>query len=149
MIQSHRCQKDCGLFVCELLVLLVPCEAILTCEQCIEGVNTSRRFLLSMASKAFLLARRWLIGWFEIQYVSVQCVYIVYHCFHLFSIPVWALTPRTLFLSLYLPFRQSNLVLVEMSRLLSLICKFAVYVQAGRKRKQRLSVSLVQFSLGA
>lgn len=62
MIQSHRCQKDCGLFVCELLVLLVPCEAILTCEQCIEGVNTSRRFLLSMASKAFLLARRWLIG---------------------------------------------------------------------------------------
>ena len=64
-------------------------------------------------------------------------MYIVYHCFHLFSIPVWALTPRTLFLSLYLPFRQSNLVLVEMSRLLSLICKFAVYVQAGRKRKQR------------
>lgn len=33
--------------------------------------------------------------------------------------------------------RQSNLVLVEMSRLLSLICKFAVYVQAGNLRDSR------------
>ena len=30
------------------------------------------------------------------------------------------------------PFRQSDLVLVEMSRLLSLVSKFAVYVQAKR-----------------
>ena len=39
---------------------------------------------------------------------------------------------------LVMPFgRQSNLVLVEMSRLLSLICKFAVYVQAGNPRDSR------------